>query len=194
RRGRLESGQRHGDEPQDQGQRALMRGSRVVLAVVGVLAVAEIALLAWLGQLIGVWWTLLILVVGGVVGGMIARHEGSKAWASLREAQAHPEEASSRLTDAALVLTGGGLIALPGLITDVIGLVFIVPVTRPLARAGARALLQALTRPYRDQIDLMQAKTDPGSVVEGETVTPTHDGGPSPRRDDPGVIRGEIEP
>ena len=45
-----------------------MRGSRVVLAVVGVLAVAEIALLAWLGQLIGVWWTLLILVVGGVVG------------------------------------------------------------------------------------------------------------------------------
>ena len=44
-----------------------MRGSRVVLAVVGVLAVAEIALLAWLGQLIGVWWTLLILVVGGVV-------------------------------------------------------------------------------------------------------------------------------
>ncbi|HRL48076.1 MAG TPA: FxsA family protein [Propioniciclava sp.] len=171
-----------------------MRGSRVVLAVVGVLAVAEIALLAWLGQLIGVWWTLLILVVGGVVGGMIARHEGSKAWASLREAQAHPEEASSRLTDAALVLTGGGLIALPGLITDVIGLVFIVPVTRPLARAGARALLQALTRPYRDQIDLMQAKTDPGSVVEGEAVTPTHDGGPSPRRDDPGVIRGEIEP
>ena len=93
-----------------------------------------------------------------------------------------------------MVLTGGGLIALPGLITDVIGLVFIVPVTRPLARAGARALLQALTRPYRDQIDLMQAKTDPGSVVEGEAVTPTHDGGPSPRRDDPGVIRGEIEP
>ena len=75
-----------------------MRGSRVVLAVVGVLAVAEIALLAWLGQLIGVWWTLLILVVGGVVGGMIARHEGSKAWASLREAQAPPEEASARLT------------------------------------------------------------------------------------------------
>ena len=84
-----------------------MRGSRVVLAVVGVLAVAEIALLAWLGQLIGVWWTLLILVVGGVVGGMIARHEGSKAWASLREAQAHPEEASSRLT-------GGSSVGAPG--------------------------------------------------------------------------------
>ena len=43
-----------------------MRGSRVVLAVVGVLAVAEIALLAWLGQLIGVWWTLLILDVGNL--------------------------------------------------------------------------------------------------------------------------------
>lgn len=169
-----------------------MRRSRVALVVAGLLAVAEIALLAWVGQALGVWWTLLIVVLGGVVGGAIIRHEGSKAWASLREAQAHPQEASSQLTDAALVLTGGALIAVPGLLTDIIGLLLIVPATRPLARRGVRAILAGLTRPYRDQIDLLQAQADPGSVVEGETVEQPgfH---PPAGTDDPTIIRGEIE-
>lgn len=50
--------------------------SRVALVVVGVFAIAEIVLLAWLSQAIGVGWTLAILAAGAVVGGLIWRHEG----------------------------------------------------------------------------------------------------------------------
>ncbi|QIK73491.1 FxsA family protein [Propioniciclava coleopterorum] len=169
--------------------------SRVTLVVLAVLAVAEIALLAWIAQGIGVGWTLLLLLAGGVVGGLIWRHEGSKAWASLRDAQAHPDEASARMSDAALVLTGGLLFLLPGILSDVVGLMFIIPATRPLARRGVKALFAGITRPYRDQMDLLLAQMDPGSVVEGETVRdPERPDRNTPKPDDPTVIKGEIEP
>lgn len=175
-----------------------MRASRVALIVVAVLAIAEIALLAWIAQGIGIGWTLLLLAAGGVLGALLWRHEGNKAFASLRDAQAHPDEASTRMTDAGLVLVGGLLFLLPGVLSDVLGLIFVISATRPLARRGVRALFSGITRPYRDQLDLLQAQQNrDGTVVQGETVEeprPRASGGGRPRPDDPDVIRGEIEP
>ena len=169
--------------------------SRVALVVVGVFAIAEIALLAWVSQAIGLGWTLAILLAGAVVGGLIWRHEGNKAWASLREAQADPERATASVSDTALVFTGGLLFLIPGLISDVLGLICVLPFTRPLARRGVRAAFAGITRPYRDQADLLRAQMQPDTVVEGETVAEPMRPQPNrPRPDDPTVIKGEIEP
>ena len=108
--------------------------SRVALVVVGGFAIAEIALLAWVSQAIGLGWTLAILLAGAVVGGLIWRHEGNKAWASLREAQADPERATARVSDTALVFTGGLLFLPAG------------PPRRP---GGVRGHHPALPRPGR---------------------------------------------
>ena len=65
------------------------------------------------------------------------------------------------------------------------GIICLVPVTRPLARRGVQAVLNAATRRYRDQADLLDAKLRPDTVVRPDAVvrdTP----------DDPTVIRGEI--
>lgn len=167
---------------------------RVTLLVVAGFAIAEVALLAWIAHGIGVGWTLLLLLASGVIGGLIWRFEGGKAWASLRDAQAHPQEASARLSDAALVLTGGLLFLLPGVLSDALALLFIIPVTRPLVRRAVKAVFAGVTRPYRDQVDLLQAQMDPGSVVEGEAVADPRRPGDRkpPTPDDPPVIRGEI--
>lgn len=163
-----------------------------VLAGLGALVVAEIALLVFVVGEIGFGWTLLALLATAVLGGVLWRREGAKAWASLGEAQAHPDEVGTRVTDAALVLVGGLLLLMPGFLTDVVGLVCLVPATRPLARRGVQAVLSAATKPLRDRADILDARLRPDTVVPGQTVD---DSAPKrPRPDDPTVIRGEIEP
>lgn len=169
-----------------------MRRSTLVLVALATLVVAEVGLLGWVGSQIGVGWTFAILLAEAVLGGLLVRHEGAKAWRSLRESRDHPEALGSRLTDAALVLVGGVLVMLPGFLTDAVGLLCLLPGTRALMRRAVGAVIAAVTRPYRDQADLLRAKFDRDAVVEGETVE-----GPAkphaPRPDDPTVIRGEIE-
>ena len=164
-----------------------------VVVGLGVLAVAEIALLVWVAGEIGVGWTLLVLLALAAVGGFLLRREGARAWASLRDAQGDADAMGRKVSDAALVLVGGLLLMLPGFVTDVLGILCLVPATRPLARRGVQAVLNAATRRYRDQADLLETKLRPDTVVRGETIDPGPDATRRPRPDDPTVIRGEIE-
>ena len=174
-----------------------MRRGVLVLVLVGVLAVAEIALIVVAAQRLGIGWTLLALLGTAALGGYLWRREGSRAWASLTEAQADPEEVGKRVTDTALVFIGGLLLLLPGFLSDVLGLICLIPFTRPLARRGVQAVLGSMTRNYRTQVTLIDMQLRPETVVRGETVDdqtpPTRtrrpDGG-----DDAVIIRGEIEP
>lgn len=162
-----------------------MRRAPWVLLGLGVLAVAEIALLVWVAGEVGIGWTLLALLLLAAVGGFLLRREGARAWASLREAQTQPDEVGRKVSDAALVLVGGLLLMLPGFLTDVLGIICLVPATRPLARRGVQAVLNSATRRYRDQADLLDAKLRPDTVVRPDAAVRVDP-------DDPTVIRGEI--
>ena len=50
---------------------------------------------------------------------------------------------AQQLTDAALVLVGGVLLLLPGFLTDLVGLVFLLPFTRPVTRRWLQAMVEA---------------------------------------------------
>lgn len=162
------------------------------LALLVVLLVAvpilEVYLLVQVGERIGVWPTVAILVVEAVLGGWLMRREGSRAWAALTTAFREGRVPSGELADAALVLVGGLLLLLPGFATDLIGLFFLLPFTRPFARkAVAFFVAHRLSRmgagPY--------SGPRTGDVIEGEVV-PTDDApvtpstaidtGPSPDR------------
>ena len=172
----------------------MSRAAWVVVGL-GVLAVAEIALLVWIAGEIGVGWTLLVLLVLAAVGGWLFRREGKLAWASLRAAPDDPTSRVRTISDAALVVVGGLLLMLPGFLTDVLGILCLVPATRPLARRGVRAVLDAATQRYRDRADLVETKLRPDTVVPGEAVDDTGPGARERRSrpDDPTVIRGEVE-
>ena len=64
----------------------------------------------------------------------------------------------SELTDAALVLVGGVLLLLPGFLTDLVGLLFVLPVTRPLTRRWLQAMVE---RPGRGAVP---------AVIRGEVI------------------------
>jgi UPF0716 protein FxsA len=151
-------------------------------------SVVEVWLLTLVGERIGLVPTLAILVAEALVGAWLLRREGSKAWRALIDAYGTGRMPTGQLADAALVLVGGIMLILPGFFTDLIGLVFLLPWTRPLARRAIGFLVAR--HAARSGLDLggMRATYHQGTVITGETVD-----GPPASEPDPEVIRGEIE-
>ncbi len=161
------------------------------LLVVGfiVVSVAEVWLLTAVGSVIGVPWTLVILVAEAIVGAWLMRREGRKAWAALTDAYATGKMPTGQLADAALVLVGGIMLILPGFFTDVIGLFCLLPFTRPLARRFIGLIVARQVAKQGIDVGVMKARFAPETVIRGETVD-TPPPGPA---NDPQVIKGEIE-
>jgi UPF0716 protein FxsA len=135
---------------------------------------AEVYVLVQVGQVIGAWWTVLLLLADGVLGSWLMKREGVKAWRALRDALSAGRMPARELADAALVLVGGVLLVTPGFITDALGLLCAVPLTRPLARA-------VLTRVVTQRL-----LVGPGGPVGAP-------GGPQERRrPGPDVVQGEV--
>ena len=138
--------------------------------------IAEIYVLIQVGQVIGVWWTLLLLIADSIYGGWLIRHEGGRAWQALTNALNSGQMPAKELADAALILVGGTLMLSPGFVTDAMGIVLILPFTRPVAR---RVLTRVVSkRLVAGFVDVRQGPRPPGTggppsggpVVRGEVL------------------------
>jgi len=141
-----------------------------------VVPLVEIYVLIQVGQVIGVWWTLLLLIADSIYGGWLIRHEGGRAWQALTNALNSGQMPAKELADAALILVGGTLMLSPGFVTDAMGIVLILPFTRPVAR---RVLTRVVSkRLVAGLVDVRQGPRPPGTggppsggpVVRGEVL------------------------
>lgn len=98
------------------------------------LPLLELYLVIQVGQVIGAGWTIALLVLDSVLGAIIVRREGGKAWRALREALSAGRMPHKELADGALVLIGGTLLLTPGFVTDAFGALLVLPLTRPFFR------------------------------------------------------------
>jgi UPF0716 protein FxsA len=108
----------------------------VVLLVA--LPILEIYVIVQVGQVIGAAPTILLLLAGSLFGAWLIRASGRRAWAAMREASATGHMPDREISDAGLVLVGGILLFIPGFVTDVVGLMFVLPFLRPLTRRSLR--------------------------------------------------------
>jgi len=145
----------------------------------------EIWLLLQVSDHIGVWPTVAILVLEAAIGGWLIRREGARVWQALVATFGSGRVPTGELADAALVLVGGLLLFLPGFATDVIGFLFLLPLTRPLAR---RLVAFFVARQVNRLAVPAAYRRGPGEVIEGETV----DGPASEPTSGPLVIPGEV--
>lgn len=99
-----------------------------------VVPLAEVWLLLQVGSWIGLLPTVGLLVGLAIFGTWLSRHEGSRAWKGLNEAVNTGRLPTGAVADAALILIGALLLVFPGFFTDIFGLVFLLPFTRPLAK------------------------------------------------------------
>jgi UPF0716 protein FxsA len=143
----------------------------------------EIWLLIQVGHAIGGWQTLALLVVDSLLGAALLRHQGRRTWRAFRLALDERRIPAREVADGALVLVGGTLLLTPGFLSDVVGLLFLLPPTRAAIRPVltsyvTRRLGLGLVTPRRGSAPY-QRTGDPHEVVEGEVVDPgTHEGPP----------------
>jgi UPF0716 protein FxsA len=111
----------------------------VVLFIV--VPIAELYVIIQIGGLIGVWPTLALLLAGALLGSLLLRHQGRGAWRRFNEALAARRFPGREAADGVLIVIGGTLLLTPGFITDVFGLLLLLPPTRAIARRLMRPLL-----------------------------------------------------
>ena len=104
------------------------------MAFVLLYLVVEIVALIALWSVIGLGWTLLVLVAGSILGLWLARREGLRAAQAIGDAMANRKVPTAEVTDGMLIAAGGVLLFVPGLVTDVAGLLLLLPPTRSLVR------------------------------------------------------------
>ncbi|UCG84536.1 MAG: FxsA family protein [Dehalococcoidia bacterium] len=90
----------------------------------------ELAILVYLGTQIGALYTILIVIGTGLVGAFMARDQGLATLSRIRSSLERGVVPSSELFHGALILVGGLLLLTPGLITDTVGFLLLIPPTR----------------------------------------------------------------
>lgn len=96
--------------------------------------IVEVSLIDRVQELLGWPVTIAILVLDSVLGAILVRQEGMRAWRRFTGALAEGRPPATEVVDGALILFGGALLLTPGFFTDVVGLVCVLAPTRVLLR------------------------------------------------------------
>jgi UPF0716 protein FxsA len=99
-----------------------------------VVPIAELYVIIQVGGLIGVGPTLLLLLLDAILGSWLLKHEGRSAWRRFNQALAEKRLPGKEVADGFLVILGGALLIAPGFITDIFGILLLIPPTRAVAR------------------------------------------------------------
>ncbi|MFF4959911.1 FxsA family membrane protein [Streptomyces sp. NPDC001222] len=151
--------------------------------------VLEIWLLTLVGRAAGGLTVFLLLVAGFVLGSVVVKRAGRRAFRNLSETlgarSSVPEPPSG---GNGLMMLGGLLLMLPGLLSDAVGLLLLVPpVQRTVSRRAERTLDRKLREaPYGsfgDAFRQARIHRPDGKVVQGEVI-----------RDEPGDTPREPRP
>jgi len=107
------------------------------------LPLVELALLFWIAQHTGALFTLGLVIVTGVVGASLARHQGTRCWMQAREQIERGEMPADSILEGLMILLAGAVLITPGVITDVAGFGLLVPPIRRLVARSLSARLRA---------------------------------------------------
>lgn len=159
----------------------------------------EIGLLIKVGQVIGFWWTMAIVVGTGVLGTAVLMENGLSAASKMQESMQRGEPPVGPMFDSAMTALGAMLLISPGLIADCLGgLLLIPPLRRLLSRVIARSFFgnvtvdvrtthttQTASRPFPGS-PTRDEQSGPGPVIEGEYERlEEHTFDPNRRKQDP---------
>lgn len=131
---------------------------------------AELYVLIKVGGSIGALATIMLLVLSGIAGILLLRLAGfATAWRA-RERLARGELPEREMLQGLMMAIGGGLLFLPGFISDVLALIVLFPPTRNFLFRQIHRRIEAQVRRQRAFADDLQARSNPQrpNVIEGE--------------------------
>ncbi len=96
--------------------------------------IIELAILIEIGKHIGVFYTLAIVIITGVLGAILAKEQGLRTLKKIETDINSGIMPSEQIFDGVMILCGGILLLTPGLLTDIIGFLTLIPITRNLIK------------------------------------------------------------
>ena len=131
-----------------------------------IVPVAELYVIYKVGDAIGVLPTFLLLALDSVLGALLLRAQGRAVWRRFNEAMAAGRIPHREVIDGVLVIFGGAFLLTPGFLTDIVGLLLLLPPTRSLfrriavRRLGRRVAAGVADRPDRQSWDVDGTATE----------------------------------
>jgi UPF0716 protein FxsA len=153
---------------------------RVFLLLLLLFPVLELFVLVKVGMSIGFLPTFLLVVGGSMLGIFVVRVAGLATAMSARQSLARGELPAQQMLDGLMMTIGGGLLVLPGFISDVLGLLCLMPFTRHLIVGRVRRRAEA------------QAARQRAFAENMHSAGPMHPGAARPETRRPEVIEGEV--
>lgn len=119
---------------------------KILFLLLLIIPAAEIGILVWVGNIIGPLPTVALIVITGIVGAWLSKREGLN---TLRLAQSQLQNGQvpgDLLIDGICILAGGVFLFTPGFLSDLLGVLLLLPPTRAVAK---RQLLRFFQRKIR---------------------------------------------
>lgn len=152
-----------------------------LLALFVTVPLIELTLLLQVGEHLGFFPTLALVIVTGIVGATLARSQGWRVWNDAEREMQGGRLPADALIDGMILLVAGALLVTPGILTDIVGFSCLVPTLRLKLREHLRTRFQAAAEEGRAAFTMH---------VGGFPVPPNMDGSGdgNPRVRDPRVI------
>lgn len=99
-----------------------------------IVPLAELYLILKVSDTIGIWWTIALLVADSLLGSWLLRSQGRAVWRRFNEILAQGRVPHREVIDGVLIIFGGAFLITPGFLTDIVGLVLLLPPTRAIVR------------------------------------------------------------
>jgi UPF0716 protein FxsA len=112
----------------------------LLLVLFIVVPLVELYVIIKVGGAIGVLPTIALLLLDSILGTMLLRSQGRAVWRRFNAALSENRIPAREVFDGAMVIVGGTLLLTPGFVTDIFGLIFLIPPTRDVVRRIASAI------------------------------------------------------
>ncbi|MEV4561509.1 FxsA family membrane protein [Kitasatospora sp. NPDC049285] len=158
------------------------RLARIMPLLIAAWVVLEIWLVTVVAGAIGWFLTLVLLLAGVFLGGAVIKRAGARAFRAAVEQSRDPQSAQPQ-TGTSMTVLGGLLLILPGFLSDLVAVTFLLPPTRALWRTLGRRVTGAALRStaplgtdtFADAARLqeqLRIHRPDGKVIQGEVVDP----------------------
>ncbi|MEQ6202945.1 FxsA family protein [Sulfitobacter sp. HNIBRBA2951] len=132
--------------------------------------VIEIALFIQVGGFIGLWPTLLIVILTALAGTYLVRSQGRLALGQLQQSFGEMRDPTEPLVHGAMILFSGALLLTPGFFTDALGFALLIPAFRTTVFKAVRARVNIQTfgtKSHNTQPHHPQGRSD-GDIIDAE--------------------------
>ncbi|WP_133468173.1 FxsA family protein [Paraglaciecola marina] len=136
-----------------------------------ILPIAEIAILINVGELIGGWYTIAIVIFTAFVGARLVRQQGLTTLTQAQQKMQTGVMPGQEMAEGILLAIAGVLLVTPGFITDIVGFLLTLPMTRPIIASNLlkRLIIKTAEPSFHNGFQSPpHSKQNSEDIIEGE--------------------------